>query len=91
MKLEKSGLAKGGFIRKLLIFMQLLWSNKLNACLQFNEYEILNNAGKVTAEIAKGCYLYEFSRTAKEKTEKADWLTGNYVPTFHLCKNTFFC
>lgn len=29
------------------------WTNKLNAFLQFNEYEILNNLGKVTAEIAK--------------------------------------
>jgi hypothetical protein len=29
------------------------WANKLNAFLQFNEYEILNNLGKVTAEIAK--------------------------------------
>ena len=27
------------------------WANKLNAFLQFNEYELLNNAGKVTAEI----------------------------------------
>lgn len=29
------------------------WADKLNAFLQFNEQEILTNAGKVSAEIAK--------------------------------------
>lgn len=29
------------------------WANKLNAFLQFNQREILDNPGKVTAEIAK--------------------------------------
>jgi len=38
------------------------WANKLNAFLQFNEYELLNNAGKVTAEIAK-----EFAESEFEK------------------------
>jgi len=29
------------------------WASKLNAFLQFNEYDLLNNAGKVTVKIAK--------------------------------------
>jgi len=38
------------------------WANKLNAFLQFNEYEILSNAGKVTAEIAKVFAESEFEK-----------------------------
>lgn len=38
------------------------WANKLNAFLQFNEYEILNNAGKVTAEIAKAFAESEYEK-----------------------------
>ena len=38
------------------------WSKRLNAFLQFNEYELLNDAGKVTAEIAK-----EFAESEFEK------------------------
>ena len=38
------------------------WASKLNAFLQFNEYEILNNYGKVTAEIAKAFAESEFEK-----------------------------
>lgn len=38
------------------------WASKLNAFLQFNEYEILNNSGKVTAEIAKAFAESEFEK-----------------------------
>ncbi len=38
------------------------WSNKLNAFLQFNEQEILTNAGKVSAEIAKSFAEEEFEK-----------------------------
>ena len=38
------------------------WANKLNAFLQFNEYDILNDAGKVTAEIAKAFAESEFEK-----------------------------
>ncbi len=38
------------------------WSKKLNAFLEFNEYEILNNAGKVTAKIAKEFAVSEFEK-----------------------------
>lgn len=38
------------------------WASKLNAFLQFNEYEILNNLGKVTAEIAKAFAESEFEK-----------------------------
>ena len=38
------------------------WSNKLNAFLQFNEQEILTNAGKVSDEIAKNLAESEFEK-----------------------------
>ena len=38
------------------------WSEKLNAFLKFNEAEILENAGKVTAEIAKAFVESEFEK-----------------------------
>lgn len=38
------------------------WANKLNAFLQFNEYELLNNAGRVTAEIAKAFAESQFEK-----------------------------
>lgn len=38
------------------------WANKLNAFLQFNEYELLNNLGKVAAEIAKAFAESEFEK-----------------------------
>jgi len=38
------------------------WANKLNAFLQFNEYEILSNSGKVTAEIAKAFAESEYEK-----------------------------
>jgi hypothetical protein len=38
------------------------WANRLDAFLQFNEHEILTNAGKVTAEIAKAFAESEFEK-----------------------------
>jgi len=38
------------------------WASKLSAFLQFNEYEILNNSGKVTAEITKAFAESEFEK-----------------------------
>lgn len=38
------------------------WLKKLNAFLQFNEHEILNNPGKVSVEIAKEFALSEFEK-----------------------------
>ena len=38
------------------------WVEKLNAFLKFNEYDILKNAGKVTAEIAKVFAENEFEK-----------------------------
>lgn len=38
------------------------WASKLNAFLQFNEYEILQDSGKVTAEIAKQFAHSEFEQ-----------------------------
>lgn len=38
------------------------WAKKLNAFLQFNEREILDNSGKVTAEIAKAFSESEFEK-----------------------------
>ena len=38
------------------------WSRKLNAFLEFNEHDILQNAGKVTAKIAKEFAISEFEK-----------------------------
>jgi hypothetical protein len=38
------------------------WANKLNAFLQFNEREVLSNAGKVTQELAKAFAESEFEK-----------------------------
>ena len=38
------------------------WVEKLNAFLQFNEYDILKKSGKVTAEIAKEFAASEFEK-----------------------------
>ncbi|MDD2734463.1 MAG: virulence RhuM family protein [Desulfuromonadaceae bacterium] len=38
------------------------WAGKLNAFLQFNEREILDNPGKVSQEIAKACAESEFEK-----------------------------
>jgi hypothetical protein len=38
------------------------WITKLDAFLQFNEQEILTNAGKVTAEIAKSFAENEYEK-----------------------------
>ncbi|MBN2683094.1 MAG: virulence RhuM family protein [Bacteroidales bacterium] len=38
------------------------WAQKLNAFLQFNQKEVLNNPGKVTAEIAKAFAESEFEK-----------------------------
>ena len=41
------------------------WANKLNAFLQFNEQEILTNASKISAEIAKSFAESEFEKFDK--------------------------
>lgn len=38
------------------------WVKKINAFLQFNEYDLLNNSGKVTAEVAKAFAESEFEK-----------------------------
>lgn len=38
------------------------WSNKLDAFLHFNEYDLLNNIGKVSAEVAKSFAESEFEK-----------------------------
>jgi len=51
------------------------WINKLDAFLQFNEKEILTNAGKVTAEIAKSFAESEFEkyRIIQDRLLKSDF------------------
>ncbi len=41
------------------------WADKLNAFLQFNEQDILTNAGKISAEIAKSFAESEFEKFDK--------------------------
>lgn len=51
------------------------WSSKLNAFLQFNERDILQNAGKVTAVIAKEFTISEFEKykVIQDKSYKSDF------------------
>ncbi|MDF1876461.1 virulence RhuM family protein [Sulfurimonas sp. SAG-AH-194-L11] len=51
------------------------WSQKLNAFLQFNERDILQDAGKVTAVIAKEFAISEFEKykVIQDKSYKSDF------------------
>jgi len=51
------------------------WVEKLNAFLQFNEYDILQNSGKVSAEIAKKIAQNNFEqfRIQQDKTYNSDF------------------
>jgi hypothetical protein len=51
------------------------WIEKLNAFLQFNEYDILQNSGKVSREIAKAFAEseYEKYRVIQDKSYKSDF------------------
>ena len=51
------------------------WSQKLNSFLQFNERDILQNAGKVTAVIAKEFAISEFEKykVIQDKSYKSDF------------------
>jgi hypothetical protein len=51
------------------------WVKKLNAFLQFNEYDILQNSGKITHEIAKSFAESEFEkyRVIQDKTYISDF------------------
>lgn len=48
-------------LRKISMTMED-WATKLDAFLQFNEQDILENSGKVTAEVAKAFALTEFEK-----------------------------
>ena len=51
------------------------WSKKLNTFLEFNEYNILQNAGKVTVQIAKEFAINEFEKykVIQDKSYKSDF------------------
>jgi len=51
------------------------WEKRLNAFLQFNEREVLQDAGKVTAEIAKSFALSQFEkyRITQDRLFKSDF------------------
>ncbi|MDO9519935.1 MAG: virulence RhuM family protein [Pseudohongiella sp.] len=51
------------------------WSTKLDAFLQFNEQEILDNSGTVTAEVAKAFALTEFEkfRVVQDRLFRSDF------------------
>lgn len=50
--------------RRKLMFM-IDWVEKLDAFLKFNEYDVLEDAGKVTAEVAKKIAIGEFEKYRK--------------------------
>lgn len=59
-----------------LISMKMTdWVKKMDAFLQFNEYDILNNAGKVSHEVAKELaeQEYEKFRIIQDKTFESDF------------------
>lgn len=66
--------AENQAIRKIPMTMED-WSSKLNAFLQFNEYEILNDNGKITHEIAKAFAESEFEkyRIVQDKMFESDF------------------
>lgn len=43
------------------------WASKLDAFLQFNEYDVLQNAGKVSAEVAKKLASQEYKKFKKQQ------------------------
>jgi len=51
------------------------WVNKLDAFLKFNEYDILNNAGKVSHEVAKALAEEEYSkfRVIQDRAYESDF------------------
>ena len=51
------------------------WSKKLNTFLEFNEHDILQNAGKVTAKIAREFAINEFEKfkVIQDKSYKSDF------------------
>ncbi|MBE6317761.1 MAG: hypothetical protein E7081_02170 [Bacteroidales bacterium] len=51
------------------------WAKKLDAFLQFNEFDILNNIGKVSAQIAKAFAESEFEkyRVIQDKLFQSDF------------------
>jgi len=61
------------------------WSQKLNAFLEFNEHDILQNSGKVTAKIAKEFAISEFEkyRVIQDQSYQSDFdrLLGEMVDT----------
>ncbi len=59
---------------KKIMYMQD-WINKLNAFLNFNEKDILQDSGKVTAEIARACAESEFEKyqVIQDQTYQSDF------------------
>ena len=46
------------------------WITKLNAFLQFNDREVLQNAGKVSAKVAEQLVLQEYEKFNKNRLVK---------------------
>jgi len=61
------------------------WSQKLNAFLEFNEHDILQNSGKVTAKIAKEFAISKFEKykVIQDQSYQSDFdrLLGEMVST----------
>lgn len=51
------------------------WVSKLDAFLKFNEYDILNNAGKVSHEVAKALAEEQYSkfRVMQDRSFESDF------------------
>ena len=51
------------------------WAKKLNAFLEFNEYDLLHDIGKVSAQVAKAFAESEFEkfRVLQDRTYQSDF------------------
>ena len=55
------------------------WSAKLDSFLQFNEMDVLNNAGKISKEVAKKLAIEEFGKyTEKQKKLETETPTSDF-------------
>ncbi|ADD69315.1 conserved hypothetical protein [Denitrovibrio acetiphilus DSM 12809] len=55
------------------------WSAKLDSFLEFNEMDVLNNAGRIKAEVAKKLAIEEFGKyTEKQKKLEAETPTSDF-------------
>jgi hypothetical protein len=61
------------------------WASKLDAFLRFNDFEVLEHVGKVSAEVAKNLAEKEFDKYRVTQ----DQLHQLYALFTHICKTKY--